>query len=304
MQFDMFTVIVIIAILVVLLLASAIKILPEYVRGVVFFLGRFQSVKGPGLVIIIPGIQKMQKVSLRTVAMDVPPQEVITKDNVSARVNAVIYFRVVAADKAIINVENYLYATSQLAQTTLRSVCGQSELDELLAERDKINKIIQSILDKHTDPWGIKVSVVEVKAIELTEEMKRAMARQAESEREKRAKIIHAEGEFMAAKKIVGAADVMRPNPVALQLRYLQTLTEVAAEQNSTTIFPVPIDLFKPFLKGDFSIEKTPGGGFEVKVGEAAEKTPEDIEKAAEKAVEEGEAGPPEGGAEKPGKDE
>ncbi len=233
-----------------LFLWSAIKILPEYERGVIFFLGRFQAVKGPGIVLLIPGVQKMIKVSLRTVTMDVPSQEVITRDNVSVKVNAVVYFRVVNPDKAIIAVENFLYATSQLAQTTLRSVCGQAELDELLAERDKINKNIQEILDRQTDPWGIKVGLVEVKAIELSEEMKRAMAKQAEAEREKRAKIIHAEGELQAGQKILEAANLLSQNSVSLQLRYLQTLTEIAAEKNSTIIFPLPMDIIKPFLKG------------------------------------------------------
>ncbi|MBI5827833.1 MAG: slipin family protein [Deltaproteobacteria bacterium] len=236
--------------LVLMFLWSAIKILPEYERGVIFFLGRFQSVKGPGLILLIPGVQKMVKVSLRTVTMDVPSQDVITRDNISVKVNAVIYFRVVGPDKAIIAVENYLYATSQLAQTTLRSVCGQAELDELLAERDKINKIIQDILDKQTDPWGIKVGLVELKAIDLPEEMKRAMAKQAEAEREKRAKIIHAEGEMLASAKILEAAELLSKNPVSLQLRYLQTLTEIAAEKNSTILFPLPLDIIKPFLKG------------------------------------------------------
>lgn len=240
---------IVVIVIILLFLWSAVNILPEYERGVIFFLGRFQAVKGPGIVLIIPGVQKMMKISLRTVAMDVPPQEVITKDNVSVKVNAVIYFHVVAPDKAIISVENYLYATSQLAQTTLRSVCGQAELDELLAEREKINKNIQGILDKQTDPWGIKVGIVEVKAIDLPEEMKRAMAKQAEAEREKRAKIIHAEGEMQASQKILEASEILSKNPVSLQLRYLQTLTEIAAEKNSTTIFPIPIDLIKPFLK-------------------------------------------------------
>jgi len=249
MQFGFGTGTLVLVILFVMFLWSAINILKEYERGVVFFLGRFQAVKGPGLIILIPGVQKMVKVSLRTVAMDVPPQEVITRDNVSVRVNAVIYFRVVAPDKAIIQVENFLYATSQLAQTTLRSVCGQAELDELLAEREKINKQIQGILDRQTDPWGIKVSVVEVKGIDLPEEMKRAMAKQAEAEREKRAKIIHARGELEASEAILQAAEKLSKNPVSLQLRYLQTLTEVAAEKNSTTIFPLPIDLIKPFLE-------------------------------------------------------
>lgn len=250
MQFGIGTGTIILIVLILLFLWSAIKVLPEYERGVIFFLGRFQAVKGPGLILLIPGVQKMLKVSLRTVTMDVPPQEVITRDNVSVRVNAVVYFRVMLPDKAIIAVENYLYATSQLSQTTLRSVCGQAELDELLTERDKINKIIQEILDKQTDPWGIKVSLVEVKAIDLPEEMKRAMAKQAEAEREKRAKIIHAEGEFVAAKQILAASELMSQNPVALQLRYLQTLTEIAAEKNSTILFPLPLDLVKPFLKG------------------------------------------------------
>jgi regulator of protease activity HflC (stomatin/prohibitin superfamily) len=245
----MSTGIIILIVIFLMFLWSAIKILPEYERGVVFFLGRYQSVKGPGLVLIIPVIQRMIKISLRTVTMDVPQQEVITRDNVSVRVNAVVYFRVVAPDKAIIAIENYLYATSQLAQTTLRSVCGQAELDELLIEREKINKQIQSILDRQTDPWGIKVSIVEVKGIDLPDEMKRAMAKQAEAERERRAKIIHAEGEMQASEKILAAAETLSKNPVSLQLRYLQTLTEVAAEKNSTTIFPLPLDFIKPFMK-------------------------------------------------------
>jgi len=238
MEFGIGTGTIILAALILLLVWSAIKILPEYERGVIFFLGRFQAVKGPGLILLIPGVQKMVKVSLRTVTMDVPPQEVITRDNVSVRVNAVVYFRVMMPEKAIIAVENFLYATSQLSQTTLRSVCGQAELDELLTERDKINKNIQEILDKQTDPWGIKVGLVEVKAIDLPEEMKRAMAKQAEAEREKRAKVI------------LAAAELMSQNPVSLQLRYLQTLTEIAAEKNSTILFPLPMDLVKPFIKG------------------------------------------------------
>jgi len=250
MPLNVVTGLIVLAVIIILLLFSAVKILREYDRGVVFFLGRYQAVKGPGLILIIPGVQKMVKVSLRTITMDVAPQEVITRDNVSVSVNAVIYFHVVSPEKAIIAVENFLYATSQLAQTTLRSVCGQAELDELLVERDKINKHIQSILDQQTDPWGIKVGVVELKGIDLPEEMKRAMAKQAEAEREKRAKVIHAAGEFQAAKKILEAANLLSQNPVSLQLRYLQTLTEVAAEKNSTTIFPLPMDLIKPFLKG------------------------------------------------------
>lgn len=240
--------IVVIAVLVFMFLASAIRILNEYERGVVFRLGRLIGSKGPGLVIIIPIIDKLQKVSLRLVTLDVPSQDVITRDNVSVKVNAVVYFRVMEPNHAIVQVENFLYATSQLAQTTLRSVCGQAELDELLSEREKLNTQLQEILDKATDPWGIKVSTVEVKHIDLPDEMKRAMAKQAEAERERRAKVIHAEGEFQASTKLTQAADVMATNPITLQLRYLQTLREVASENNSTTLFPIPIDLLKPFL--------------------------------------------------------
>ena len=236
-------------ILLILFLASAIRVLNEYERGVIFRLGRLIATKGPGLIILIPVIDKMVKVDLRIVAMDVPPQDVITRDNVSIKVNAVIYFRVMDSDKAIVEVENYLYATSQLAQTTLRSVCGQVELDEILSEREKINVNLQEILDRSTDPWGIKVSTVEVKHIDLPQEMQRAMAKQAEAERERRAKVINAEGEFQASQKLADAAAIISEHPMALQLRYLQTLNQVAAENNSTTIFPVPIDLFKPFLK-------------------------------------------------------
>ena len=235
-------------ILLAFFLASAIRILNEYERGVIFRLGRVISAKGPGLIILIPIVDKMVKVSLRLVAMDVDPQDVITRDNVSVKVNAVIYFRVMEPVKSIIDVENYMYATSQLAQTTLRSVCGQAELDELLSEREKINSHLQEILDTHTDPWGIKVSTVEVKHIDLPREMQRAMAKQAEAERERRAKVINAEGEFQAATKLAEASAIIRDHPVALQLRYLQTLREISAENNSTTIFPIPIDLFKPFL--------------------------------------------------------
>ncbi|MBI5232855.1 MAG: slipin family protein [Deltaproteobacteria bacterium] len=250
---------VLVVIIALMFFWSAVNILPEYERGVVFFLGRYQSVKGPGIVLILPGVQKMTRISLRVITMDVPPQEVITKDNVSLRVNAVIYFRVVGPEKAVIGVENYLYATSQLAQTTLRSVCGQAELDELLSSREKINKTIQEILDRQTDPWGVKVTLVELKGIDLPEEMKRAMAKQAEAEREKRAKIIHAEGEFSASKAIFDAADILSKNPISLQLRYLQTLTEIAAEKNSTIIFPLPMELIKPFLErmGETKSEKT-----------------------------------------------
>jgi len=235
-------------VLVLFFLASAIRILNEYERGVIFRLGRVIASKGPGLIILIPIVDKMVKVSLRLVAMDVDPQDVITRDNVSVKVNAVIYFRVMDPTKAIIEVENYMYATSQLAQTTLRSICGQAELDELLSERDKINSRLQEILDTHTDPWGIKISTVEVKHIDLPQEMQRAMAKQAEAERERRAKVINAEGEFQAADKLAAAATIIGDHPMALQLRYLQTLREISAENNSTTVFPIPIDLFRPFL--------------------------------------------------------
>ncbi len=251
--------IIVIVALVVLFLANAIRVLNEYDRGVIFRLGRVIRAKGPGLILLIPGIDKMVRVSLRLIAADVSPQDVITRDNVSVKVSAVIYFRVVDPVKAIISVENYLYATSQLAQTTLRSVCGQAELDDLLAERDKINTQIQEILDRHTEPWGIKVSVVELKQIDLPLEMQRAMARQAEAERERRAKIIGAEAEYQAASKLSEAAVIIQETPVALQLRYLQTLREIAAENNSTTLFPIPIDLFKPFVKISEMLDKKGG---------------------------------------------
>jgi regulator of protease activity HflC (stomatin/prohibitin superfamily) len=239
---------IVIALLIVFLI-MAVKVLNEYERAVIFRLGRVIDHKGPGLIILIPIIDRMVRVSLRTVAMDVPSQDVITRDNVSVKVNAVIYFRVMEPTKAVIEVENYLYATSQLAQTTLRSVCGQSELDDLLAEREKVNLEIQEILDRHTDPWGVKVSMVEVKHIDLPTEMQRAIARQAEAERERRAKVINAEGEYQAASRLSQAAEIIAKEPTALQLRFLQTLVEVAAEKNSTTIFPIPIDLFEPFLR-------------------------------------------------------
>ncbi len=247
----------IIIILVVVFLFMAIKVLNEYERGVIFRLGRVIDHKGPGLIILVPVIDRMVRVSLRTVAMDVPSQDVITRDNVSVKVSAVIYFRVMDPTKAVIEVENYLYATSQLAQTTLRSVCGQSELDDLLAEREKVNLEIQEILDRHTGPWGVKVSMVEVKHIDLPSEMQRAIARQAEAERERRAKVINAEGEFQAAAKLSEAAAIIAKEPTALQLRFLQTLVEVAAEKNSTTIFPVPIDLLEPFVKRMKESEKS-----------------------------------------------
>jgi len=236
-------------VLVLLFLSSAVKILNEYERGVVFRLGRVIGSKGPGLILLIPAIDKMVRVDLRVVAMDVPAQDVITRDNVTIKVSAVLYFRVIDPNRAIVGVENYLYATSQLSQTTLRSVCGQAELDELLAEREKINAHLQEILDKDTEPWGVKVAKVEIKNIDLPQEMQRAIAKQAEAERERRAKVIGAEGEFQAAQKLSDAAKIIGENPIALQLRYLQTLREVAAENNSTTIFPVPIDLLTPFMQ-------------------------------------------------------
>ena len=235
--------------LVLFFLSSAVKILNEYERGVVFRLGRVIGSKGPGLILLIPAIDKMVRVDLRVVAMDVPAQDVITRDNVTIKVSAVLYFRVIDPNRAIVGVENYLYATSQLSQTTLRSVCGQVELDELLAEREKINAHLQEILDKDTEPWGVKVAKVEIKNIDLPQEMQRAIAKQAEAERERRAKVIGAEGEFQAAQKLSDAAKIIGENPIALQLRYLQTLREVAAENNSTTIFPVPIDLLTPFMQ-------------------------------------------------------
>ena len=236
-------------ILVAAVIYNSIKILMEYERGVIFFLGKYQTVKGPGLIIVIPIVQKMLRVNLQTVTMEVPAQDVITRDNVSVKVTAVIFFRVVDPQRAILAVQDYLYSTSQIAQTTLRSVLGQSQLDELLSKLEEINVVLQRIIDQHTEPWGIKVSAVEVKNVDLPQEMLRAIAKQAEAERERRAKVIHAEGEFQASQKLFEAADIISRNPIALQLRYLQTLVEVAAEKNSTTIFPIPIDIISPFLQ-------------------------------------------------------
>ncbi|HLX11729.1 MAG TPA: slipin family protein [Bacteroidota bacterium] len=244
-----FAVLVILIIFGFIIISNAIRVLREYERGVIFRLGRMVGVKGPGVIFLIPMIDRMMKVSLRTVVLDVPPQDVITKDNVSIKVNAVVYFRVIEPGKAIIEVENFLFATSQLSQTTLRSVLGQSELDELLAKRDKINQQLQVIIDEHTEPWGVKVSNVEVKQIDLPIEMQRAMAKQAEAERERRAKIVHAEGELQASQKLSDAAKIIAENPIALQLRYLQTMVEIGADKNSLTVFPFPIDLLTPFLK-------------------------------------------------------
>ena len=229
--------------------SSAIKILREYERGVVFRLGRLIGAKGPGIIFIIPGIDKLLRISLRTVALEIPPQEVITRDNISIKVNAVVYFRVVDPNKAVVQIENYLYATSQLAQTTLRSIIGQSQLDELLSERDKINIELQDILDKQTEPWGIKVSLVETKQVDLDKDMQRAIARQAEAERTRRAKVIHAEGEAQAAEKLLAAANVMSAYPAAMQLRYLQTLSGISVENNSTVVVPLPIDLLAAFFR-------------------------------------------------------
>ena len=245
----MFSPIVIFIAVIVLLLLSGVRILNEYERGVVFRLGRIVDPKGPGFKWIIPVVDKMVKISLRVITMDVPPQDIITRDNVSVKVNAVVYFRVIDPIKAVIQVENYLYATSQLAQTTLRSVLGQVELDELLAEREKLNLNLQEVLDKQTDPWGIKVTLVEIKFVDLPQEMQRSMAKQAEAERERRAKVISAEGEYQASAKLAEASEVLSQNPMALQLRYLQTLSDMATEKSSTIVFPLPLDLVKPWLQ-------------------------------------------------------
>ncbi len=240
----------ILAAILLALFAAGVRILNEYERGVLFRLGRFAGVKSAGFRWIIPGVDRMVKVSLREIVMDVPSQEVITRDNVSVKVNAVLYFRVLHPEKAVISVENYLYGTSQLSQTTLRSVCGQAEMDELLAERETLNRRLQEIIDGQTEPWGVKVRAVELKQIDLPEEMRRAMAKQAEAEREKRAKLIHADGELQAAQRLADASEILSRQSSALQLRYLQTLTEIATEKNSTIVFPLPMDLIRPFLEG------------------------------------------------------
>jgi regulator of protease activity HflC (stomatin/prohibitin superfamily) len=243
------TITIVIVVFALIILSNAIKILREYERGVIFRLGRLIRAKGPGLILLIPIVDRMIRVSLRTIVLDVPPQDIITQDNVSIKVNAVVYFRVIEPEKAIVQVENFLAATSQISQTTLRSVLGQSELDDLLSQRDKINHKLQQIIDANTEPWGVKVTNVEVKQIDLPQEMQRAMAKQAEAERERRSKVIAAEGEFQASQRLADAAKILSDQPSALTLRYLQTLREIATEKNSTTIFPVPIDLLKPFLK-------------------------------------------------------
>jgi len=237
----------------VIVVAASIKVLREYERAVVFRLGRLIGIKGPGLIILIPFVDRMVRVSLRTVTMDVPPQDVITRDNVSVKINAVIYFRVVDASRAIVEVENFLYATSQIAQTTLRAIAGQAELDQILAEREQINKELQQVIDQQTEPWGVKVTVVEVKNVDLPADMQRAIARQAEAERERRAKVINAEGEFQASTRLAEAAAIIQQQPAAIQLRYLQTLAEIATENNSVTIFPVPIDLLAAFMQKGFA---------------------------------------------------
>jgi len=240
----------VVAVIAIFFILNWIKVLKEYERGVIFRLGRvLDQPKGPGLVLVLSPIDKMVRIGLRTIVLDVPPQDIITRDNVSVKVNAVIYFRVVDPKRAVIEVQDYLYATSQLSQTTLRSVLGQVELDELLSEREKLNTRLQTIIDEHTDPWGIKVSMVEIKHVDLPQEMQRAMARQAEAERERRAKVINAEGEFQAAAKLAEAAEIIQEHPMALQLRYLQTMREMSAEKNTTTIFPFPMDLFRPLLE-------------------------------------------------------
>lgn len=249
MQKELFTLPIIAIVIVLIYLLSVINILREYERGVIFRLGRLlPEAKGPGIIFVFRPIDRIVKISLRTVVLDVPPQDVITRDNVTVSVNAVVYFRVINPRLAVVEVENYLYATSQLAQTTLRSVLGEAELDDLLAEREKLNARLQEILDLHTDPWGIKVALVEIKAVDLPQEMRRAMSRQAEAEREKRAKIIHADGEYQASEKLLAAARTIAAEPVAVQLRYLQTLTEIGVEQNTTVVFPIPLDMFQALI--------------------------------------------------------
>jgi len=247
----------VIVVVAVILIAMAVKIVPEYERGVLFRLGRLVGQRGPGLFVIIPFVDRMMKVDLRVVTMDVPPQEVITKDNVTVRVNAVVYFRVVAPEDSVVKVLDHIRATSQISQTTLRNVVGQSELDELLTAREQLNQKLQRIIDEHTDPWGVKVSTVEIKEVELAEQMKRMMAAQAEAERERRAKIIHADGEFQASEKLAQAGSIIGREPTTLQLRYLQTLTEIAAEKNSTIVFPLPINIFEAFTRISGSVHSS-----------------------------------------------
>ncbi len=265
----------VIAVFAMIVFFAAVKVVQEYERGVVFRLGRLVGPRGPGLILLIPFVERMQKVDLRTVTMDIPAQEVITRDNVTVRVNAVAYFRVLDPNAAVVNVADYIRATSQIAQTTLRSVLGQSDLDDLLSEREKINQELQQIIDDQTEPWGIKVSIVEVKDVELPPTMQRAMARQAEAEREKRAKIIHAEGEFQASQQLAQAAEVINLNPVTIQLRYLQTLTEIGAEKNTTVVFPLPIDLIGQMMGTGASNGRTPAGPSRTPAAPAPSLSPE-----------------------------
>jgi len=260
-QVELLPIPIIVILIIALYIFSSIKILPEYERGVIFRLGRvLPSAKGPGVILVFRPIDRMVRVSLRTVTMEVPPQDVITRDNVTVSVNAVIYFRVIDPKLAVVEVEKYLYATSQLAQTTLRSVLGEADLDDLLSSREKLNARLQDIIDSHTDPWGIKVSLVEIKAVDLPQEMRRAMSRQAEAEREKRAKIIHAEGEYQAAEKLVSAARSIATEPIAIQLRYLQTLTEIGVEHNATVVFPIPINILESIIGGGAKPEESRRG--------------------------------------------
>ncbi|HEX8690092.1 MAG TPA: slipin family protein [Solirubrobacterales bacterium] len=251
-------VLVVLAIFVVIVLGTAVRVLREYERGVVFRLGRLIATKGPGLILLIPLIDRMERVDLRTVTLNIPPQEVITRDNVPSSVNAVAYFRVVDANRSIVEVENFLLATSQIAQTALRSVLGKAELDQLLSERERLNEELQKIIDESTEPWGVKVTAVEIKDVEIPEQMQRAMARQAEAERERRAKIINSEGEYQAAQKLTDAADIISTNPASLQLRYLQTLLEIGSNQNTTIVFPLPMDVLEPFIQGGNGRTKSP----------------------------------------------
>ena len=253
-------VVVVVAIFALIIIGSAVRVLREYERGVIFRLGRLIATKGPGLILLIPFIDRMVKVDLRTITLNIPPQEVITRDNVPASVNAVCYFRVIDPNRSIVEVENYLLATSQIAQTTLRSVLGKAELDQLLAERERLNEDLQKIIDEQTEPWGVKVTTVEIKDVEIPEQMQRAMARQAEAERERRAKIINSEGEFQAAQKLADAADIISTNPATLQLRYLQTLLEMGVNQNTTIVFPIPLDMFKAFMGDGAGGSDVPGG--------------------------------------------
>jgi regulator of protease activity HflC (stomatin/prohibitin superfamily) len=273
---------VVLAIFALILLGTSVRVLREYERGVIFRLGRLIALKGPGLILLIPLIDRMERVDLRTVTLNIPPQEVITRDNVPSSVNAVAYFRVVDANRSIVEVENFLLATSQIAQTALRSVLGKAELDQLLAERERLNEELQKIIDESTEPWGVKVTAVEIKDVEIPEQMQRAMARQAEAERERRAKIINSEGEYQAAQKLTDAADIISQNPASIQLRYLQTLLEVGSNQNTTIVFPLPMDVIEPFLKGSDGSDRgvqsrTPPGPRPVPDADTPRPEPDDL---------------------------